>query len=79
MAKFKAGDMIIGNITMSDGEVRLKVYMVNRIVPSTEKYVWDTEHYSLDNGDGFIDARATVTEIDAAFELCSEVNKRNKK
>lgn len=80
MAKFKAGDFIIGNLTMSDGTVELRVFMVNRIVPPSGRYSWETtEFYSLDNGDGFIDARMPVAEIDATFELCDEVDKRNEK
>lgn len=79
MAKFKAGDMIIGNLRMSDGTEELKVFLVNCIVPSAERYAWDTERYSLDDGDGFSDSRMAVAELDATFELCSEVDKRNAK
>lgn len=84
MAKFKAGDMIIGNLTMSDGEVRLKVFMVNRDAFIDPRYASgvlyrDTEWYSLDAGDGFSDSRSPVAQIDADFELCSDVDKRNAK
>lgn len=84
MAKFKAGDMIIGSFTRDDGEAFIEVYMVNRDAFVDPRYVNSplhaaTEWYSLDNGDGFADARATVRSIDADFELCSDVDKRNAK
>jgi len=58
VAKFKAGDMII----TTDDEGSHHVYMVNGIIDGT--------HYSLDNGNGFIDARATIASIDDSCTLC---------
>jgi len=83
MAKFKAGDFITGQLEFSEtdwiqdeyGEweqvlhewTEVKVYLVNRVIPDT-KY---GPMYSLDNGDGFIDSRSRVVDIDAKFELCN--------
>ena len=77
MAKFKAGDMITGQVDVTydvterdeygdeyTEEITAKewrLYMVNRVIG---------DNYSLDNGKGFIDGRARISEIDATFELC---------
>lgn len=58
MAKFKAGDMIISH----SEENGYSVLMVNRVIDG----IW----YSLDNGNGFIDARDRITTVDAEYELC---------
>lgn len=83
MAKFKAGDFITGQLEFSETVTRTddygyeesevvewkewRVYLVNRVILDPKF----GEMYSLDNGDGFIDARATAKEIDAKFELCN--------
>jgi hypothetical protein len=62
MAKFKAGDMI------TDGTF---TFLVNRVIVVNNKYsVWNgKETYSLDNGDGFTDARDLASSVDAEFKL----------
>lgn len=64
MAKFKAGDMITGKLKMSDGTRETKTFMVNGVVE-----VFGGQ-YSLDNGDGWIDGRLSVDEVDRTFKLC---------
>ncbi len=73
MAKFKAGDMIIGQLTMSDGTQELKVFLVNRVLIEDHKYAFNkgAEVYSLDNGDGWADSRSLAFNIDQTFELCT--------
>jgi hypothetical protein len=61
--KFKAGDMIVGKIKMSDGKSQSFCFMVNRVVD-----VFGGQ-YSLDDGNGGIDGRKSVAEIDASFNL----------
>lgn len=61
MAKFKAGDMIVGYVETGDGEFRWSTLMVNRII--------DDKFYSLDNGSGFSDARDTISSVDSEYEL----------
>lgn len=63
MAKFKAGDMI------TDGETG--VWLVNRIFIDDREYSFTKgkEIYSLDNGDGFCDARSAVSVTDAECVL----------
>jgi hypothetical protein len=64
MAKFKAGDMI------TDGTF---TFLVNRVIVVNNKYSsWNgKETYSLDNGDGFTDARDLASSVDAEFKLCN--------
>jgi len=89
MAKFKAGDFIIGELEFSETESiqneygeweqvtrewkECKVYLVNRVFIDEQKYSFTKgqEMYSLDNGNGFIDARSTAKSIDSKFELCN--------
>jgi hypothetical protein len=66
MAKFVAGDMITGKLKMSDGTRELKCFMVNRVIEDGTY----GPMYSLDNGDGRIDGRCSVAEIDKTFKKC---------
>ena len=61
--KFKAGDTIVGKIKMSDGKSQSFCFMVNRVVD-----VFGGQ-YSLDDGNGGIDGRMPVAEIDRSFRL----------
>ena len=48
-------------------------FLVNRVIVVNNKYsVWNgKETYSLDNGDGFTDARDLASSVDAEFKLCN--------
>jgi hypothetical protein len=54
--KFKAGDMITGKLTMSDGSKQLFCFLVNRVVDGFQQY-------SVDDGNGFIDGRVSFSEV----------------
>jgi hypothetical protein len=56
LAKFKAGDMII-----CKSDEGTSVLMVNSN---------DGVYYSLDDGNGFIDARDRIEYIDSLYEVC---------
>lgn len=49
-----------------------KVYLVNRVIVEDRErsFFKGKEFYSLDNGDGFIDARMLCSQIDGDFRLC---------
>jgi len=73
MAKFKAGDMIVGRIEMSDGTKQWSTLMVNRVFTDEREYSFTKgqEMYSLDNGSGFSDARSTAVNIDRDYEIAN--------
>lgn len=62
MAKFKAGEMITGNLVMSDGSEMLCCFLVNRVI--------NGNMYSVDDGNGFSDGRVMATEVDNTFTVC---------
>lgn len=69
MAKFKAGDFI----TSTDPEGNISTLMVNRVFTETDKrrsFWFGKEVYSLDNGNGFADARGLASQIDIEYEIC---------
>ena len=48
-------------------------FLVNRVMVVENKYSsWNgKETYSLDNGDGFSDARDLASSVDKEFKLCN--------
>lgn len=62
MAQFKAGEMITGKLTMSDGSKQLFCFLVNSVIE-------DRKQYSVDDGNGRIDGRVSYDDV-KTFKVC---------